>query len=66
MSDLYKEWQDVLRDYIERESKLNSYEYNPDNIKEFVKPRTLSESEEVLKLMRSHNLTNQSEQDYDK
>ena len=66
MSHLYKEWQDVLRDYIERESKLNSYEYNPDNIKEFVNPRTLSESEEILKLMRSHNLTNQSEQDYDK
>lgn len=48
MSHLYKEWREVLREYIERESKLNSYEFNPDNIKGFVKPRTPMEYREII------------------
>lgn len=60
MSEIGKEWREVLRQYIEQEAVGYRMPI------EFNKPRTLSESEEILKLMRSHNLTNQSEQDYDK
>jgi hypothetical protein len=60
MSDIGKEWREVLRQYIEQQEVGYRMPI------EFNKPRTLSESEEILKLMRSHNLTNQSEQDYDK
>lgn len=60
MSEIGKEWREVLRQYIEQQEVGYRMPI------EFNKPRTLSESEEVLKLMRSHNLTNQSEQDYEK
>ena len=31
MSHLYKEWHDLVREYIERDSKINPYKYDPKN-----------------------------------
>ena len=43
MSDLYKEWREVLREYMERQ-QVDPYTYHPDRKPtEFVKPRPPSE-----------------------
>jgi hypothetical protein len=39
MSHLYKEWRDIVREYIERDSKINPYKYDPKSkLTEFTKP----------------------------
>lgn len=30
MSHLYKEWQDIVREYIEQDNKIDPYKYDPD------------------------------------
>jgi len=43
MSHLYKEWQDIVREYMERQ-QVDPYTYHPDRKPtEFVKPRPPSE-----------------------
>jgi hypothetical protein len=30
MSHLYKEWNDIVREYIEQDNKIDPYKHNPD------------------------------------
>ena len=61
MSHLYKEWQDIVREYIEQDNKIDPYKYDPNRKPtEFTQPSWHDKLTEARKqLNKEYALNNQ-------
>jgi len=61
MSDLYKEWQDIVREYIEQDNKIDPYKYDPNRKPtEFTQPSWYDKLTEERKRLNKEYVLNQS------
>ena len=61
MSDLYKEWNDIVREYIEQDNKIDPYKYDPNRKPtEFVQTSWHDQLTEARKRLNKEYALNQS------